>query len=195
MEKKLDGNYTRMLRAILNKSWRQYSTKQLLYGHRPPFTKTIKIRRTRHAGHCWRSRDELVSDVLRWIPSHGRAKTGRPARTFIQQLCADTGCSPDDQPKAMDDREGWRESVRNIRADSATWWWWWFRGCCPVLWLLQQGEISFVKFSITRTENKRKIYMWIKRGKSPLMKLLQCVCVCVFYKPILPCVHWGLEPD
>ena len=24
MEKKLDGNYTRMLRAILNKSWRQY---------------------------------------------------------------------------------------------------------------------------------------------------------------------------
>ena len=28
MEKKLDGNYKRMLRAILNKSWRQYSTKQ-----------------------------------------------------------------------------------------------------------------------------------------------------------------------
>ena len=28
MEKKLDGNYTRMLRAIQNKSWRQHSTKQ-----------------------------------------------------------------------------------------------------------------------------------------------------------------------
>ena len=28
MEKKLDGNYTRMLRAILNKSWRQHPTKQ-----------------------------------------------------------------------------------------------------------------------------------------------------------------------
>ena len=27
MEKKLDGNYTRMLRAILNKSWRQHPTK------------------------------------------------------------------------------------------------------------------------------------------------------------------------
>ena len=26
LEKKLDGNYTRMLRAILNKSWRQHST-------------------------------------------------------------------------------------------------------------------------------------------------------------------------
>ena len=28
MEKKLDGNYTRMLRAILSKSWRQHPTKQ-----------------------------------------------------------------------------------------------------------------------------------------------------------------------
>ena len=43
-EKKLDGNYTRMLRAILNKSRRQHPTKQQLYGHRPPITKTIKVR-------------------------------------------------------------------------------------------------------------------------------------------------------
>ena len=57
MEKKLDGNYTRMLRAVLNKSWRQHPIKQQLYDHLPPFTKTIKIRRTRHAGRCWRSRD------------------------------------------------------------------------------------------------------------------------------------------
>ena len=95
MEKNLDGNYTRMLRAILNKSWRQYPTKQQLYGHLRPITKTIKIRRTRHAGHCWRSRDELISDVLLWTPSNGRAKAGRPARTHIQQLYAETGCSPE----------------------------------------------------------------------------------------------------
>ena len=55
MEKKLDGNYTRMLRAILNKSWRQHPTKHQMYGHQPPITKTINVRRTRHAGHCWRS--------------------------------------------------------------------------------------------------------------------------------------------
>ena len=79
MEKKLDVNYKRMLWAILNKSWRQQSTKQQLYGHLPPITKTIKVRRTRHVGHCWRSRDELISDVLLWTPSHGRAKAGRPA--------------------------------------------------------------------------------------------------------------------
>ena len=120
MEKKLDGNYTRMLRAILNKPWRQHPTKQQLYGHSPPITKTIQVRRTRHAGHCWRSRDELISEVLLWTPSHGRAKAGRPARTYVQQLCADTGCSLEDLPEAMDDREGWRERVRDILADGAT---------------------------------------------------------------------------
>ena len=118
LEKKLDSNYTRMLRAILNKSCRQHPTKQQLYGHQPPITKTIKIRRTRHAGHCWRSRDELISNVFLWTPSHGRAKAGRPARSFIQQLCDDMGYSLEVMPDTMDNREVWRERVRNICADS-----------------------------------------------------------------------------
>ena len=124
MEKKLDGNYTRMLRAILNKSWRQHPTKQQLYSHLPTTTKTIKIRRTRHAGHCWRSRDELISDVLLWTPSHGRAKAAWPARTYIQQLCEDTECSSDDLSEAMNDREEWQERVRDIPAGGTTWGWW-----------------------------------------------------------------------
>ena len=68
LEKKLDGNYTRMLRAILNKSWRQHPTRHQLYGHLPPITKTIQVRRTRHAGHSWRSKVELIRDVLLWTP-------------------------------------------------------------------------------------------------------------------------------
>ena len=123
MEKKLDGNYTRILRAILNNSWRQHPTKQQLYGHLPPITKTIQVKRTRHARHCWRSKDELISDILLWTPSHGRAKAGQPARTNKQQLCVDGGCSLEDLPEAMDDREGWRERVRDIHADGTTWWW------------------------------------------------------------------------
>ena len=87
MEKKLDGNYTRMW-AILNKTWRHHLTKQQLYGYLSPIMKTIKVRRTRHAGHCWRRRDKLISDVLLWTTSHGQAKAGWPARTYIQQLCA-----------------------------------------------------------------------------------------------------------
>ena len=64
MEKKLDGNNTRMLRVVMNKSWRQHPVKQQVYGHLPSITKTIQVRRTWHAGHWWRSRDELIGDVL-----------------------------------------------------------------------------------------------------------------------------------
>ena len=114
---------TSMLRAILNKSWRQHPTRHQLYGHLPPITKTIQVRRTRHAGHCWRSRDELVRDVLLWTLTYGRAKAGRTARSYIQQLCEDTGCSPEDLPEAMNDREKWQVRVRDIRASGTTRWW------------------------------------------------------------------------
>ena len=107
-------------------TWRQHPTRHQLYGHLPPITKTIQFRRTRHAGHCWRSRDELIRDVLLWTPTHGRAKVGRPPRTYIQQLCEDTGCCPEDLPWEMNDRKEWRERVRDIRATSALWWWWWW---------------------------------------------------------------------
>ena len=120
LEKKLDGNYTRMLRATLNKSWRQHPTRNQLYGHLPFITKIIQVRRSRHAGHCRRSRDELISDVLLWTPAYGRAKAGRPARTYIQQLCEDTGCSPEELPEAMKYREKWRERVRDIRVGGTT---------------------------------------------------------------------------
>ena len=98
-----------------NKSWQQHPIRHQLYGHLPPITKTIQVRRTRHAGHCWISKDELISDVLQWTPAYDRAKAGRPARTYIQQLCEDTGCSHEDQPEAMNDREKWWERVRDIR--------------------------------------------------------------------------------
>ena len=123
LKKKLDGNYTRMLQAILNKSWRQHPTRHQLYGHLPPITKTKQVRRTRHTGHYWRSKDELISDVLLWTPAYGQAKAGRPAWTYIQQLCEDTGCSPEDLPEVMNDREKWRERVRYIPAGGMIWWW------------------------------------------------------------------------
>ena len=129
LEKKLDSTYTRMLRAIVNKSWRQHSTKNQLYGHLPPTTKTIQVRQTRHAGHYWRSRDELVNGILLWTPIYGRAKAGRPARTYVQQLCEDTACSPEDLPEAMNDREKWRKRVSDIRPSDI--WLWWY--CCVAI--------------------------------------------------------------
>ena len=126
LEKKLDSNYTRMLWAILNKSWRQHPTRHQPYSHLSPITKTIQVRGTRHTGHCWRSRDKLISDVLLWTPTYGQAKAGWPARTYIQQLCEDTGCRPEDLLEVMNDREKWQEWVRDIHASGTTWWWWWY---------------------------------------------------------------------
>ena len=85
------------------------------------------IQRTRHAGHCRRTKDELISDVLLWTPTYSQAKAGRPARIYIQQLCEDTGCNPEDLPEAMNNREKWRERIRDIRTGGTTWWWsWWW---------------------------------------------------------------------
>ena len=96
------------------------------------------------ARHCWRSRDELISDIFLWTPSHGRAKAGWPARTDIQQLCANTGCSLEDLPKAMDDREDWQEWVRDIRADGTTWWWWYYLPTPPLGQDMTQGQFFFL---------------------------------------------------
>ena len=147
-----------MLRTILNKSWRQHPTKHQLYGHLPPITKTIQVRRTRHSGYCWRSRDELISDVLLWTPTYGRAKAGRPARTYTQQLCEDTGCSPEDLPEAMNDREKWRERVRDIRADGTTWWWWY--GLCNSFYFY----FLFLFFDIIRIQEVIYLFLQLKKN-------------------------------
>ena len=76
---KLEGNCTRMLRAILNKSLRKHNTKHQLYVHLPLISKTIQIRRTRPTGFYFRNKNEFTRDVLLWTPSHGR-----PARTYLQ---------------------------------------------------------------------------------------------------------------
>ena len=182
LEKKLDGNYTRMQGAILKKSWRQHPTRHQLYGHLLFITKTIQVRRTRHVGHCWRSRDELIRDVLLWTPIHGRAKAGRPARTYIQQLCEDTGWCPEDLSRAMNDREEWRERVRDIRATSATWWWWWNlcyeEGPIHSVWWLLFGSHLFVGsvvFLPWQFDDQRT-HPWMRKGHCNLLHYYSISC-------------------
>ena len=85
---KLNGNYTRMLRAILNKSWRQHPTRHQLYGHLPPITKTIQARRTRHAGHCWKSSGrahKLCTPIDRHIwPSKSNDQLQLTYRSYVR---------------------------------------------------------------------------------------------------------------
>ena len=46
-------------------------------------------------------------DPFTWL-----SKSRATSSTHIQQPCEYTGCSPEDLPEAMNDRERWRESVR-----------------------------------------------------------------------------------
>ena len=115
IEKKLDRNCTRMLQAILNKTWKQHPTKQQLCVHLPSISKTIQIRWARYVEHCWRSKDELLNDVLLWNPLHGWASVGCPTRTYLQ-LCTDTGCRLEDLPAGMDDRWIAKEFRKSVLA-------------------------------------------------------------------------------
>ena len=153
---KLDGNYTGMLQAILNKSWRQQSTKQQLCGYLPPIKKTIQVRGTRHAWHCCRNKDELMSDILQWSPSYGLAQAGRQASIYIQQVCADTRYNVEDIPVAMDDRDGWRVRVREICAGSATRSWW-------LIWPQNRSKLLWNRC------NMIMIYYWDKKHKKDCM--------------------------
>ena len=114
----LDGNYTRMLRAVINVTWRDKIRNNDLYGSVAKISDTIRERRLRFAGHSWRSHDEIIHDVLLWTPTHGRRSRGRPARTYLDQLMDDTSQTKEDLPRLMEDRKAWRELVKNSRASS-----------------------------------------------------------------------------
>ena len=118
LESKLDGTYTRMLRAALNVSWKEHMTNEELYGNTPPISQTIRMHRMRFAGHVWRNKDELASDVLLWKPSHGKQKPGRPERTFTDQLAEDTGCKLQELDNAMMNKDDWRKRVMQCRPRS-----------------------------------------------------------------------------
>ena len=125
-EKKIEDDCTRMLRAILNRSRKHHPTNEQLYDHLPLISKTIEIRRTRFAVHCLRSKNGLISDIFLWTPSDGRAGVKRLTRTYLQQIWSDTWCFLKGLPKAMNDRDEWKERVMEIRASCTAWWWWWW---------------------------------------------------------------------
>ena len=79
---------------------------------------------SKRCGHSSRSMSKLISEVLLLAPSHRWARVGRLARTYLQQFFTDTGCSMEDLPRAMDDRDEWWERVREICASGTPWWWW-----------------------------------------------------------------------
>ena len=61
-------------------------------------------------GHEWKIKDELISKVLQWT------RKCWPTSKNLHQLSADTWCSLEDIPRAIDDRDGWSKSVWEIHA-------------------------------------------------------------------------------
>ena len=82
----LDENYIRMIHVVLNKSWKDHSTKQKLCSPLPPILQTIQVRQTKYAEPCGKSKHELISNILLWTPIHRHTHTGQSA-TDIHQLC------------------------------------------------------------------------------------------------------------
>ena len=112
-QKRVDGCYTRLLRASLNVNWKQRLTNKVLYGDIPPVSQTIRERRLRFAGHCYRAKEECVSKVLMWKPQHGKRRVGRPAKTYTDLLEEDTGLKGGDLEAVMADRAVWRNVIRS----------------------------------------------------------------------------------
>ena len=113
---KLNGNYSRMLRAIMNNFWKQDPAKQQLYGYWLSISKTIQVRQTRHAVYNWRLEKQgwTHKRPSSTDPSYGRPILTWPTRTHLQQLCTDTGCSLKDLPRAINDRDWWKDSQGNL---------------------------------------------------------------------------------
>ena len=119
--KKLPGNYTRMLfwtnprnSTLQNSS----CTTTNLSSHKPS-----KVR-VRHAGHCWRCKDKLISNILQWTPAYVHTYVGWIEKTFLHQLCTGIGGWLEELPKTMTERDGWWERGKGICVVGPTWWVW-----------------------------------------------------------------------
>ena len=89
-------------------------------------------------------------------------------------------CCPEDLPEAMNDREKWRERVRDIRATSTTWWWWWWWKSaknCPcvasdiiaVYSVDRQASISSLRFVFWSARVANFVLVLCLRSSSPIV--------------------------
>ena len=116
LQKKLDGVFTRMLRKTLGLTWEDKVPNTELYGNLPTLSSELRQRRLRFAGHCWRRKEELCSQLLLWEPSHGKRRRGAPAKTYVDMLEEDTGIEKENLQNLMGDRVLWRDVVGDIRS-------------------------------------------------------------------------------
>ena len=114
LQKSIDGCYTRLLRSALNVSWKDRIPNTVLYKDLPRVSEKIRERRLKFAGHCSRSKDQVVADLVLWKPSQGKRSKGRPIKTYLDLLCEDTGLMCEDLESCMQERTTWR-AIADVR--------------------------------------------------------------------------------
>ena len=119
MEIRVNGLYTKLLRRALNVSWKDHVSNHDLYGDLPLLSATIKQRRLRFAGHCFRAEDQPISKLLFWSPSQGKRGRGAGIKTYSKLLKEDTGLASEKEIQdLMKNRTLWRQRVDNIIVSS-----------------------------------------------------------------------------
>ena len=113
---RLDGCYTRLLRRVLNLSWKKHPTLATLYGNLPKISVLAKRRRVQFAGHCARASNELVSSFVLW--KHPLSQRRSRKLTFPDTISRDTNISKEDLLTAMTDRVFWKSVVNSISAEA-----------------------------------------------------------------------------
>ena len=73
--KRVDGCYTNLLWRVQNISWRKHFTLSQIYGDFQPLSVTLAKRRAQFAGHAFRAKAKIISDILLWKVSTGRKLT------------------------------------------------------------------------------------------------------------------------
>ena len=136
MEIKLDGNYTRKLYTVFEQVHEATSDKTAAVW---PCTYHL-TRQIIHVGYCWWSKEKRWGSVFLWTLIHGKAMVSQPARTYMHQLCVDTGYSLEDLLWVMDDRDGSWERESGNCAISMTWWWWWLCIYVNKKWICYTGQ-------------------------------------------------------
>ena len=106
----LDGTYTCLLRKALNVHFSSHTTNKELYGPLTPPSVLLTKRRLTLAGHCFRSTDQPVRDLVLFQPSGSYHPGGHSRMTFLKRVMRDAGINTTNQlARNIRNRGPWRE--------------------------------------------------------------------------------------
>jgi hypothetical protein len=113
-QRRLNGAYTRLLRKALDVPWHFHVTNAQLYASLKPPSTTIRQRRLRFTGHCFRHPDHLLASALFWSPPGTLVRGGHVRLQYPDQICADANLPQPQVQQAMLNREAWRKIIDDM---------------------------------------------------------------------------------